>query len=91
MLFLLGVSCSAACGILVPKPGIKPASPVFESGFLTTVLHGKSLPSILIVRRRLRLGWVRQKKRIQSESLLPPDALLNKVICYFVTKQYNED
>ena len=31
-----GLSCSAACGILVPWPGIKPTSPALQAGFLTT-------------------------------------------------------
>ena len=33
----------AACGILVPRPGIEPASPALEGGFLTTGPPGKSL------------------------------------------------
>ena len=32
-----------ACGILVPQPGIKPASPALEGRFLTTGPPGKSL------------------------------------------------
>ena len=36
-----GLSCPAACGILVPWPGIEPASPL-EGGFLTTGPPGKS-------------------------------------------------
>ena len=31
-----GLSCSATCGILVSQPGIEPASPALEGGFLTT-------------------------------------------------------
>ena len=31
-----GLSCSAACGILVPRPGIKPTSPALQGRFLTT-------------------------------------------------------
>ena len=31
-----GLSCPAACGILVPWPGIEPVSPVMEGRFLTT-------------------------------------------------------
>ena len=38
-----GLSCPAACGILVPQPGIKPASPALEGGFFTTGPPGKSL------------------------------------------------
>ena len=39
--------CSVACGILVPRPGIKPASPALEGGFLTTGPPGKLLLLIL--------------------------------------------
>ena len=35
--------CSAACGVLVPGPGIKAASPALQGGFLTTGPPGKSL------------------------------------------------
>ena len=31
-----GLNCSSACGILVPQPGTKPASPALEGRFLTT-------------------------------------------------------
>ena len=31
-----GLSCSEAHEILVPRPGIKPESPAFQDGFLTT-------------------------------------------------------
>ena len=37
-----GLRCPAACGILVPRPGIEPTSPVLEGGFLTTGPPGKS-------------------------------------------------
>ena len=35
-----GLSCSAACGILVPWPGIEPECPALEGRFLTTGLPG---------------------------------------------------
>ena len=38
-----GLSCPAACGILVPRPGIEPMSPALEGRFLTTGPPGKSL------------------------------------------------
>ena len=38
-----GLSCPKACGILVPRPGIEPASPALEGGFFTTGPPGKSL------------------------------------------------
>ena len=40
-------SCPTDCGILVPWPGIRPASPALEDGFLTTGLPGKSLIFVL--------------------------------------------
>ena len=43
------LSCSAACGILAPGPGIKPASPALEGGCLTTGPPGKShVPFVLL-------------------------------------------
>ena len=36
------LSCSSACGILVPQPGIEPVSPALQGGFLTTGPSGKS-------------------------------------------------
>ena len=42
-----GLSCLAACGILVPWPGIEPVSPALEGGILTTGPTGKS-PSFYI-------------------------------------------
>ena len=38
---VLGLSCPAACGILVPRQGIEPMSPALEGGFLTTGPPGK--------------------------------------------------
>ena len=40
--------CPAACGILVPWPGIEPASPALEGRFLATGPPGKSLHWLLI-------------------------------------------
>ena len=37
-----GLSCPTACGILVPQPGIEPASPSLAGRFLTTGPPGKS-------------------------------------------------
>ena len=36
------LNCAEACGILVPGPGIEPASPASTGGFLTTGPSGKS-------------------------------------------------
>ena len=38
------LSCSAACGILVPRPGIKTLLPAKLGGFLTTGPTGKDVP-----------------------------------------------
>ena len=37
-----GLSCPAACGIFVPRPGTEPASPALEGGFFTTEPPGKA-------------------------------------------------
>ena len=37
-----GLSCPAACGILVPRPEIEPASSALEGGFFTTGPPGES-------------------------------------------------
>ena len=37
------LSCPTACGILDPRPGIKPASPELEGRFFTTGPPGRSL------------------------------------------------
>ena len=43
-------SCSMACGILVPQPGITPMPFVLEGGFLTTLPPGKSpRPTLLMI------------------------------------------
>ena len=39
-----GLSCSAACGILVPGPEIEPASPALQGGFLTTDFLTREVP-----------------------------------------------
>ena len=38
-----GLSCPIVCGILVPRPGIKPTSPALEGRFSTTGPGGKYL------------------------------------------------
>ena len=50
------LSCPVACGILVPKPGIKPMSSIFKGRFLTTGPPGK-LPTVKIL--KLCLGVLR--------------------------------
>jgi len=40
-----GVSCPAACGVVVSLPGIEPVFPALEGGFLTAGPPGNSLTS----------------------------------------------
>ena len=49
-----GLSCSKACGILVPQPGIEVMSPVLQGRFLTTEPPGKSWKGCLSSEAR---GW----------------------------------
>ena len=63
-----GLSCPAACGILVPQPGIEPMSPALEDGFFTTGPPGKSLPV-----RRYFLHLFMRKGRTQP--VLRPSSL----------------
>ena len=44
-----GLSCSVACGILVPRPGIEPTSPALAGGSLTTASPGKSLNTTFLI------------------------------------------
>ena len=48
-----GLSCPAASGILVPRPGIEPVSPVLEGRFFTTGPPRKSLFSYYWVLREI--------------------------------------
>ena len=41
-----GLSCPAACGILVPVPGLEPASSVSKGRFFITGQPGKPLKSL---------------------------------------------
>ena len=43
-----GLSCPVTCGVVVPRPGMKPMSPALEGGFLITGLPGKS-PLLLLI------------------------------------------
>ena len=43
-----GLSCTVACGILVPRPGIEPVSPELAGGFSTTGPPGKSQEKFFI-------------------------------------------
>ena len=44
-----GFSFPGVCGILAPRPGIKPTSPALEGRFLTTRAPGRSLRYTLLV------------------------------------------
>ena len=44
-----GLSCSSACGILVPQPGIEFTCSALDGKFLTTGPPGKSLFTILLL------------------------------------------
>ena len=50
-----GLSCPAACGILVPQPQIKPVSPALEGRFLTTGPPRKSCKFLLYVHTHKKL------------------------------------
>ena len=43
------LSCPEACGILVPRSGIQPMSPVLTGGFLTTGLQSKPQSNIYCI------------------------------------------
>ena len=50
------LNCAEAYGILVPWPGIKPASPALEARFLTIGPSGK-FPALLYERKERELFW----------------------------------
>ena len=50
------LNCAEACGILVPWPGIKPASPALEARFLTTGPPGK-FSALLYERKERGIFW----------------------------------
>ena len=45
-----GVSCPMACGILVPRTGIEPASSRIGGRFLTTGLSGESPENVFLIK-----------------------------------------
>ena len=56
-----GLSCSVACGILVPHPEVKPISPALQGGFLTTAPPGTSLCQLssgILEASAVQLNWV---------------------------------
>ena len=62
-----GLSCPTACGILVPRPGIEPASPALEGGFFTTGPPGNSR-TLLFKKKNLTYGQF----HLQSQELFLP-------------------
>ena len=48
LIVMWGLSCSAACGILVPQPGTKPMSPALQGGFFSTESPGKFWSYLLL-------------------------------------------
>ena len=49
------LNCSVVCEILVPQPGIEPASPALQGGLLTTGLQG--IPDQSIPETRFIWEW----------------------------------
>ena len=47
---LFWFSCSEACGILAPQPGIKPTPPALEGKVLTTGPPGRSYDEDLVLK-----------------------------------------
>ena len=60
----LGFSCPAACGSLVPGPGIEPTSPALEGRFLTTGPRGNSPMSCFLGIYKLILKFYVQRQKV---------------------------
>ena len=63
------LSCSAACGILVPWPWFKPKSPALAGKFLTTELSGKSLRLKSLGKTKIlkkNIWWINSKVLLSS-------------------------
>ena len=60
-IWVFGLSCRTAWGILVPRPGIEPTSPALEGRFLTTGPPAKSLlfPFWALTRTAFKSPFVR--------------------------------
>ena len=80
---VLGLSCSAACGILVPHPGIKFESLALQGKFLTTGPPGKSLhmtfsiPICLIRDACMKLWNPSNVAKAQRKLMFAPPVLLS--------------
>ena len=91
VLVVHGLSCPAACGILLPAPGIEPMSPALSGGFLTTQPPGKSHPLIFLRRKsRSRECWLaligEADQRVESRQL---DSTVQTFIRCVTTAQRN--
>ena len=80
---VLGLSCSAACGILVPHPRIKLMSPALQGRFLTTGPPGKSLHmtfsiSVCLIRDACMKLWNPSNvAKAQRKLIFAPPVLLS--------------
>jgi len=72
-----GLSCTVACGILVPWSEIEPISPALESGFLITGSPGKSPVSPL---NKLEGAKVLEDTEVQILAVYYPKYLSNIVM-----------
>ena len=61
------LSCSLACDILGPQPGIKPAFPSFQRGFLITGHQGSSCPKEFLLR-----PYSCREKQGHKDAVWPP-------------------
>ena len=71
-----GLSCSVACGILVPQLGFEPKSPALQGRFLTTGLPGKSQSHTLGYDL---LQWKDAKLKQQREKVLGVKSRVSQV------------
>ena len=70
LIVVQGLNCSTAWGILVPWPGIEPASPALQGRFLTTVDHQGS-PDPIFLRVAISflcfpIHWIHSKEFLSS-------------------------
>ena len=74
-----GLSCSTACGIFVPLPGIESMCPALHGGFLTTEQWEKSQGLSLPIGFCTDTKWY----MCESASFGPPDSILVRLPSYF--------
>ena len=74
-----GLSCSVACRILAPRPGIETTSPVSQGRFLTTGPPGKSLTlHFEMVNSQLLFSWGMSWYRNRKNTFLTSCFAYNK-------------